>query len=106
MCIRDSNSTSQRAWEATLLGLKKRKLLYSRSGTPSVPVSYTHLDVYKRQVLHLHDFAVLQTSHGRQIGGSGAGNVAVRRVLAENVNGLAGQFNGALFSRGGLIQSR
>ena len=30
------NSTSQRAWEATLLGLKKRKILYSRSGRPSV----------------------------------------------------------------------
>jgi len=30
------NSTSQRAWEATLLGLKKRKILYSRNGRPSV----------------------------------------------------------------------
>ena len=44
------NSTSQRAWEATLLGLKKRKILYSRSGRPSVlnnsQTSLSHVDDY------------------------------------------------------------
>lgn len=54
------NSTSQRAWEATLLGLKKRRILYSRSGRPSVlnnsQTSFSRFGVASSDKSHVDDY--------------------------------------------------
>ena len=54
------NSTSQRAWEATLLGLKKRKILYSRNGRPSVlgnsQTAFSRFGVASNDKSHVDDY--------------------------------------------------
>ena len=62
------NSTSQRAWEATLLGLKKRKLLYSRSGTPSVlnnsQTAFSRFGVASSDKSHVDDYGSVGVTQG------------------------------------------
>ena len=62
------NSTSQRAWEATLLGLKKRKILYSRSGRPSVlnnsQTSFSRFGVASSDKSHVDDYGSIGVTQG------------------------------------------
>lgn len=62
------NSTSQRAWEATLLGLKKRKLLYSRSGMPSVlsnsQAAFSRFGVASSDKSHVDDYGSVGVTQG------------------------------------------
>ena len=62
------NSTSQRAWEATLLGLKKRKILYSRSGRPSVlnnsQTSFSRFGVASNDKSHVDDYGSIGVTQG------------------------------------------
>ena len=62
------NSTSQRAWEATLLGLKKRKLLYSRSGMPSVlsnsQTAFSRFGVASSDKSHVDDYGSVGVTQG------------------------------------------
>ena len=62
------NSTSQRAWEATLLGLKKRRILYSRSGRPSVlnnsQTSFSRFGVASSDKSHVDDYGSIGVTQG------------------------------------------
>ena len=62
------NSTSQRAWEATLLGLKKRKMLYSRDGKPSVldnsQTSFSRFGVASSDKSHVDDYGSVGVTQG------------------------------------------
>lgn len=62
------NSTSQRAWEATLLGLKKRKILYSRNGRPSVlnnsQTSFSRFGVASSDKSHVDDYGSIGVTQG------------------------------------------
>ena len=62
------NSTSQRAWEATLLGLKKRKILYSRNGRPSVlgnsQTAFSRFGVASSDKSHVDDYGSIGVTQG------------------------------------------
>lgn len=62
------NSTSERAWEATLMGLKKRKLLYSRSGKPTVlnnsQASFSRFGIASNDKSHVDDYGSIGVTQG------------------------------------------
>ncbi len=64
------NSTSVRAWEATLLGLKKRKMLYTTSnGRPAVlsdsgQVHFARFGVASNNQSHVDDYGSIGVTHG------------------------------------------
>ena len=52
MCIRDSYYAVQKARDENIqIEYKPEDLEVIRRGTVDFPVSYTHLDVYKRQII-------------------------------------------------------
>ena len=50
MCIRDRNKVTLAVPEGNPKGIKSFDDLAEKLASGEVPVSYTHLDVYKRQV--------------------------------------------------------
>ena len=54
MCIRDRDSSVEKYWYLLSFGMNLESIPLS-NGKRKKPVSYTHLDVYKRQVSALHD---------------------------------------------------
>ena len=82
-----------------------------------IPVSYTHLDVYKRQVGELHHFQVVALSgqvvldrvEDLRMGGDGRahlngdqlrGSLFLGLLLGGGFGGRGGGFRGGLFRRG------
>ncbi len=62
------NSTSVKAWEATLLGLKKRKMLYSGNGKPRVlsgnQVNFARFGVASNNQSHVDDYGSIGVTNG------------------------------------------
>ena len=62
------NSTSRRAWEAMLMGLKNRKLLYSSNGRPSVlnsnQANFSRFGVASSNKSHVDDYGSIGITNG------------------------------------------
>ena len=78
----------------------------ARSWSSRTPVSYTHLDVYKRQVDQLSSFAAEVTRVAREVGTEGrlGGQADVRGVagtwkdLTDSVNSMASNLTNQVLS--------